>query len=92
MLSECLNLEEDINSDSESNDSEEYVAINFTENLNNPVLRGLVERKRNILKRTAKLVFHRELAEIAILRRLLPPCVFKVPGIKEVLQSTKRYR
>ena len=61
LLSERLNLEEDINSDSESDDPEEYAAINFTGNLNDPVLRGLVQRKRNILKRTAKRLFHREI-------------------------------
>lgn len=69
LLSERRNLEEDINSHSESDDPEEYAAINFTGNLNDPVSRGLVQRKRNILKRTAKHLFHREIAERAILRR-----------------------
>lgn len=42
MLFECLNLEEDINFDLESDDLEEYVVINFIGNLNDFVLRGLV--------------------------------------------------
>ena len=78
LLSERLNLEEDINSDSESDDLEEYAAINFTGNLNDPVLRGSVQRKRNILKRTAKRLFHREIAERAILRRRVPPHTSKL--------------
>ena len=78
LLSERLNVEEDINSDLESDDPEEYAAIYFTGNLNDPVLRGLVQRKRNILKRTAKRLFHREIAERAILRRRVPPRASKL--------------
>ena len=78
LLCERLNLEEDITSDSESDDPEEYAAINFTGNLNDTVLRGLVQRKRNILKRTAKHLFHREIAERAILRRRVPPRASKL--------------
>ena len=46
--------------------------------MNDPVLRGLVQRKRNILKRTAKRLFHREIAERAILRRRVPPHASKL--------------
>ena len=78
LLSERQNLEEDINSDSESDDPEEYAAIKFTGNLNDPTLRRLVKRKRNILKRKAKRLFHREIAERAILKRRVPPRASKL--------------
>lgn len=78
LLSERLLVHNDIISDSESDDPEDYVGVHFKGELSDPALQRLVQRKRNIFKRKAKRSFHKLIAEKAILKRKVPPRASKL--------------
>jgi len=80
LLSERLILEHnnDINSESESDDPEDYAGVRFSGNLTDPALQKLVKRKRNIIKRKKRRHFNKLIAEKAILKRKVPPRASKL--------------
>lgn len=63
-----LTHNDEINSESESDDSEDYAGVRFSGNLSDPALQKLVKRKRNIIKKKAKRHFNKLISEKAILR------------------------
>ena len=68
LLSERLILthNDEINSESESDDPEDYAGVCFSSNLSDPALQKLVKRKRNIMEKKAKWHFNKLISEKAI--------------------------